>query len=261
MFLMYVDESGDIGMTDSPSRYFVLSGLVVHELRWSQYHQQLVEFRRRMKQKYGLLMREEIHAARMITQPGALVRMKVYDRIAIIREFADELATMSDLRIINVVVDKEKVREKFGTDYDVFNVAWTALIQRFENTISNKKFPGPQNPIDKGVIYPDHTDDRKLTQLLRRMRYFNYVPSKFTPSARNLKLKYIMEDPSFRDSAQSYYLQCADLAAFLLYQRFAPNKQMKKRAGHNYFLRLESILCKEAASNSPLGYGIVSLPK
>ena len=32
MFLMYVDESGDAGLVGSPTRYFVLTGLVVHEL-------------------------------------------------------------------------------------------------------------------------------------------------------------------------------------------------------------------------------------
>jgi len=33
---MYVDESGDSGLPSdgSPTRYFCLSGLVVHELRW-----------------------------------------------------------------------------------------------------------------------------------------------------------------------------------------------------------------------------------
>ena len=29
---MYVDESGDVGLVGSPTRYFVLVGLVVHEL-------------------------------------------------------------------------------------------------------------------------------------------------------------------------------------------------------------------------------------
>ena len=34
MYLLYVDESGDIGLDNSPTNYFCLSGLVVHELRW-----------------------------------------------------------------------------------------------------------------------------------------------------------------------------------------------------------------------------------
>lgn len=33
MYLMYVDESGDSGLLGSPTRYFVVSGIVLHELR------------------------------------------------------------------------------------------------------------------------------------------------------------------------------------------------------------------------------------
>ena len=52
---MYVDESGASGMVGSPTRYFVLSGIVIHELRWTEYLNRLINFRRRMKSKFGLL--------------------------------------------------------------------------------------------------------------------------------------------------------------------------------------------------------------
>jgi len=60
---MYVDESGDIGLTQSPTRYFVLCGLVIHELRWREYFDELLTFRRFLRQQYGLKLREELHAA------------------------------------------------------------------------------------------------------------------------------------------------------------------------------------------------------
>ncbi len=103
---MSVDESCDCGLVNSPTRYFVLTGLVIHELRWQAYLNQLIGFRQQMRQKFGLKLREEIHAAAMITNPGDLVRIKRYDRLAIIRAFADELAAMTDITLINVVVDK-----------------------------------------------------------------------------------------------------------------------------------------------------------
>ena len=35
MYLMYVDESGDIGpVAKSPTRYFILSAIVIHEMKW-----------------------------------------------------------------------------------------------------------------------------------------------------------------------------------------------------------------------------------
>lgn len=56
MYLMYVDESGDTGIMNSPTKHFALSSLVVHELRWEAALQQLTEFRRRMRDRFGLLM-------------------------------------------------------------------------------------------------------------------------------------------------------------------------------------------------------------
>jgi hypothetical protein len=163
MYLVYVDESGDCGLQKSPSRYFILTGVVVHELRWHRYLSQIINFRQRMKARYGLKLREEIHAARFITRPGALVRIPRNDRLAILRHFADELAVMPDLNIINVAVDKLNKPNQ----YDAFGVAWKVLIQRFENTLSRRNFPGPANPDERGMLFPDHTDDKKLSQLLR----------------------------------------------------------------------------------------------
>ncbi|MGH9915018.1 MAG: DUF3800 domain-containing protein, partial [Pyrinomonadaceae bacterium] len=82
---MYVDESGDCGLTNSPTRYFVLTGLVVHELRWQTYLERLIDFRKHLKRLYGLRLRDELHAAHLITKPGDLVSIKRHDRLAIIR--------------------------------------------------------------------------------------------------------------------------------------------------------------------------------
>ena len=251
MYLMYVDESGDCGLVNTPTRYFVLTGLIVHELRWRQYLDELVEFRRYMRQQFGLRLREEIHASAMINSPGGLVRIKRYDRLAIIRAFADELASMSDFNIINVVVDKHGK----PSTYDVFGMAWKVLIQRFENTLSRRNFAGPANADERGMIFPDHTDDKKLTLLLRQMRRYNPIPNQvpFGPGYRNLALGKLIEDPNYRDSGHSYFIQAADLAAFLLYQRLVPNAYMRKKGGQHYFNRLAPILCKVASPKDPNG--------
>lgn len=34
MYLLYVDESGDTGHVNSPTKHFVLSALVIHEDQW-----------------------------------------------------------------------------------------------------------------------------------------------------------------------------------------------------------------------------------
>jgi len=158
MYLMFVDESGDCGLVNSPTRYFILSGLVMHELRWKTCLDRLIEFRRWMRIQYGLKLREEIHAVNLISRrPGELARIAKHNRLAIVRNFMSEISQMPDINIINVVVDKQNK----NANYDVFDKAWTALIQRFENTTHRRNFPGPTNPDERGMIFPDRTDDKE----------------------------------------------------------------------------------------------------
>jgi hypothetical protein len=62
-----------------------------------------------------------------------------------------------------------------------------------------------------------------------------------------------VEDPNFRDSAHSLYIQAADLAAYVLSQKLAPNSYMRKKSGYNYFDLLDAVLCKVASSTDEQG--------
>jgi len=250
MYLIYVDESGDAGLSDSPTRYFALSGVVVHELRWHACSNSLIEFRRALRERFGFKLREEFHTARLISRPGNLAqRIKRHHRLEMIRRYSDAVASVADVNLINVLVDKEGK----ALDYDVFGMAWKTLIQRFENTLRHRNFPGPQNPDERGILFCDHTDDKKLITLMRQMRRFNPIPNRSSAGFRNLPLLTLIDDPNFRDSEHSLFVQTADLAAYLLYQRESPNAYMRKTGGKNYFQRLEPVLCTRASNSDPLG--------
>lgn len=255
MYLMYVDESGDPGLLNSPTRYFTLTGMVVHELRWHEALNRLISFRQNMRRHFNLQMSEEIHAGIMLSRPGILIRIKKNDRLTIIRLLLDELASMRFLNFINVRVDKQGK----PANYDPFERGWEALIQRFENTLQWRNFPGPWLTRDIGVIFSDAANEAALRGLYRRMRVYNPVPnmrSRFAGGYRQLPLSRIAEDPNIRHSHHSYFIQAADTAAFALYQWHAPSAYMRKKGAKNYFLRLDPVLCK-VASKGP--YGIVEL--
>lgn len=249
--MMYTDESGDPGLSNSPTTHYVLSGVVLHELRWRPTLDQLVQFRRRMSSRFGLRMHEEIHGARMISHPGSLSRIRRNDRLTIIRFFANEIATLNDLSIINVVVDKRTKQP----GYDVFSMAWKTLIQRFENTIIARNFPGPRNADERGIIFPDSTDNKKLQQLTRQMHRYNPVPHqpRFGLGYRNLAISNVIEDPNPRSSSDSYFIQISDLAAYLLQQEINPNAYIRRKGATTYFNRLGPVLCTVASTNDPRG--------
>src|SRR5262249_17946759 len=145
----------------------------------------------------------------------------------------------------NVVVDKSPK----DPTRDVFTIAWRALIQRFENTMSHRNFRGPLNSDEKGMLLPDNTDVRRLTGVLRQMRRYNPVPNQpqWGMGYRNLMLAHTIEDPHFKRSEHSYFTQAADLVAFLLYQSLAPNAYVRQKGARSYFARLDPILCKVAS--------------
>lgn len=239
------------------TRYFCLTGLVVHELRWKETLSELLQFRHSIKRHYKVYLDDELHAADMITKPSRLAeslqRLKKHERLAILRHYADRIATLSDISLINIVVDKE---DGVPSKEEVFRRAWYTLFQRFENTIRHQNFPGPKNPDDKGIVFPDKTDGTRLKRYLERMRLSNPFLIRQRSGAHSYKdepVRLIIEDPVMRDSGESYFVQTADCAVFLLKQHIQPSAYMKKHGGNAYFHRLNPVLCKHASNKNPEG--------
>lgn len=69
----------------------------------------------------------------------------------------------------------------------------------------------------------------------------------------------VIEDPVLRNSRDSYLIQAADCAAFLLKQSIEPSTYMKKHGGNAYLQRLAPVLCTHASNKDPMRLGIVWL--
>ncbi|MBF0479971.1 MAG: DUF3800 domain-containing protein [Candidatus Omnitrophica bacterium] len=249
MYILYVDESGDSGLQDTPTEYYILSGFVVHELRWHQILDSIIQFRKVIKTRYGLKLREEIHSANFIHRPGELSRIPKSLRLRLLRDVLDFEATLPDVNVLSVVVKKQG--KPAGTD--VVDMAWTTLIQRFHNTISSRNFSGPKNPDDLGIIIADQTDEKKLMRILRRMRRYNPVPSRIQAESRNILIDTIVEDVVHRNSAHSYFIQLTDVNAYFVMQKYKACKYIKKQGGVNYYERLNPVLCKQVSRSNDWG--------
>ena len=249
MFFLYVDESGDTGAQGSPTESFILSGLVVHESKWRPVLDEILKFRKQVRDVYGFKLKEELHASAMMNKPGDLSRIPKSIRLKILRQALDCQASLENISIINVIVRKKGK----ASDADFFELAWKALIQRFQNTLSHNNFPGSEWTNEFGMIIADRTDEKKLRDLTRKMRHYNPVPSKIGTSARALPLTHIIEDPVLRDSLHSYFIQLCDVNAYFLKQKCDPSLYVKKKGARNYFDRLDKVLCKVASRRSKLG--------
>ena len=248
MYLMYVDESGDTGLVGSPTRYFALSGIVVHESEWRNFMQMIIQFRRTLKSVYWLPLRTELHASEFVgSRIAGLAR---HQRLAILRNTLDELAKFDRISITNVLVDK------LGKplDYDVFNSAWGTLFQRFENTLVHGNFPGGYRR-SHGLVITDATAGHKLTRLVRKMAVYNPIPSdpRHGAGLRNIPITRVVEDPFGKNSKETLAVQMADVVAYFLVQNSAPNSYVRKQRASQYFSRLLPVLNTHASRFDPLG--------
>lgn len=246
MYLMYVDESGDPGNNTKQSRYFCLSGIVVHESEWREFINRLTRFRSVIRDVYGLPLRREIHAVEMIRKNA--FEIPKHSRLSILRNYLDEIAKLNSISITNIVVDKAGKPE----DFDIFGAAWRTLFQRFENTLTNGNFPGGYQR-SFGCVFTDATNGKKLSQIMRKMSVYNPIPNRFGGGFRDVPITRIIEDPTSRDSSHSLPIQTCDVAAYFLLQKQTPNSYVKKKGAQNYFDRLGPVLNTLASSRNQQG--------
>jgi hypothetical protein len=194
----------------------------------------------------------KFHSAEFIRHPP-VPGMEKHVRLAILRNFLDELAKIDFISFTNVVVDK-----RFRSPpYDVFVTAWQYLFQRFENTMNRGNFPGARRS-DYGIVITDNTDGMKLQKLVRKMAVYNPIPHTVSiygmgSGYRPIPIQKIIEDPNSRDSKYSYLIQSCDAAAYFLLQRYAPNNYIRKMGAQHYFDRLTPVLNTHASRTDPLG--------
>ncbi len=109
------------------------------------------------------------------------------------------------------------------------------------------------------VLICDSGKEIAYTRAVRRMAVYNPIPSQFGvwldtgASWKNIPLDRIVEDPLFKDSAQSYYVQLVDFAAYALLRRERPIPSRTKYGLDTAFNLLSPILVREARPRDPDG--------
>lgn len=247
MFLVYCDESGDVGTLNSPSKYFVLSGIVIHELKWKQMLDEMIQFRSDLKKKYGLLLKEEIHASVFINGvPRLRNGAHRNDRLRLLTDCLDFLNSRDYISIITVRCNKSKRKDKD----EVFFRTWNYFVQRIENTVKFKNFSTP-NPNDTAILVPDQGNTATIRGIIRKMRKYNPISNKtsYGPGSRMIEVKHVIKDPVFRDSKDSYFHQMADVVAYFARQYYEPNNFIKRKGAKKYYVsKLGSVTNKFATT-------------
>lgn len=209
MHLVYYDESGDDGYPIYSSPFFVLSAIYMHYLSWRNNYDLIKEFRRKLKNDFGLPVNLEMHTKNFLLDknPYRDFNFSKQNRIKIITSFCEFLSSL-ELKIINTVIIKKNI---ISDKYDVLDKALTYSVQRIENDLSavnesNKRF----------MIITDSGRVGKMRKTTRKIQKINYIPSKYSGFNYRKEIKYLIEDPLPKDSKESYFIQLADLVSYII---------------------------------------------
>lgn len=213
MLLAYIDESGNTGAVGSGgSLTYTLGCVLVDADLWPSAFDEILDFRRRVKTKFGVHMRAEIKAQYLTRSSGDL---RPYALGAGARHliYRAHMSVMTQLpaRAFAVVVDK---RNQALTPAQCFDMAWETLLQRLERTSTYEKCTF--------AVLHDEGDNDAVRRWVRQSRRFLTSGSIYGGGQNNNPARRLVDDPVPRKSNQSYFIQLADLVAYAAFRSVVP---------------------------------------
>ncbi len=211
MYLFYFDESGDSGMVNSPTRFFVLSCVVVHQDDWLKTLDNLIHMRRLIKNRHNISTRPEIKATDIRRGRGPLVplRWSLERRMEFYRNLMKyQCSYLTNIYCFSIAINKEASAKKKTnpSEFDPRQEAWMFALQRVERFCKDKQ--------EKAMIFPDEGNGVLVKRLTRAMRRHHNVPRHWGEGAFKVPVERLIEDPNDRKSHDSYFIQLADWNAY-----------------------------------------------
>jgi hypothetical protein len=204
VYLAYFDESGDSGAIDrSPTRFFVLACVLVHEAVWLENLNSLVHFRSLLRRRYGISRNAELKANEIRKGRGPLTDLHWFSerRGRMFRYLMLLQRNKLNLKTFAVAIDKGRLQ----ADRDAREVAWQYTLQRVD-TFCRKTG-------DFACLFPDAGHGYFIRRLVRRLRRHQVIEGRFGGLLK-INAERIVEDPNERRSHDSYFIQIADWNAY-----------------------------------------------
>lgn len=229
MHVLYVDESGDGGVSIGPSKHLVLAGAAMHEAKWksltdSMDAAQLLHF----PNAGGTL---ELHAAPLRAGRGDFRAIPKNMRFDALNDIYGRIAAVrTGLTLFASVVDKGAFLSQYRGRVDPYAGAFEGLCTMFNLFLRRlqKKLKRPE----RGIIVIDQSSPALAAQLRNLLARFQASGTHWE------KLSQIIETPFFFDSKTSRMMQIADFTAYAVYRWY-------ENGGDSYLARIHSRFDKE----------------
>jgi hypothetical protein len=231
-----VDESGDCGAYNSEqpeksgSPYFIFSGLIVSSEKWKISLDLIKSFRKKIARQAFISYDIEFHCAEMIDphKIKEFTSISVPERWQLIEDYADTIGNFSNFSIISVVIDKAK-SDLPVTEYLTASV--TKLYQAFDELLKSRE--------ENGMIFFDRANEKHVNTHVRKL----LGTGASGESIPGVRIGWVIEDPIFRISSDSMFIQSADVVAYTLKEKEFPQASRRKHQAHKIFDRKLSNIC------------------
>jgi hypothetical protein len=237
MWFVYLDESKD------NNQFFVYSALIVDSEQWADAFKALKDARTRLRDRRGVYMKQELHAWKFAGGKGQIANRPILkpQRAVIFR------------RILSYLAETKLFRVMSSVNTDEF-YAFDRLMNRLNRTAQEEK--------QQIILICDEGQEAEFTRRMRKMRVHNQIPSKFgfwggRNVVKNIPTSQFLEDPFFKDSKDSYFIQAVDFCAYALLRMERP---IASRTVHGYdtmYEELRPIVITVANQNDPRQLGII----
>lgn len=236
MYFCYIDESGDCGMYDpakpdkTGSSFFILVGLVVAANKWKISLETMKAFRKKIAREAYLPYHVEFHCAEMIDphKVKEFTSISVADRWKLMEEYAETIGQNAAFKLITVVIDKTKTSL---TPDEYLTESVTKLYQAFDEFLKTNS--------SNGLLFFDRANESQITTHVRKM----LGTGASGESIPGVRIGWVIEDPIFRISSDSMFIQSADVAAYTLKEKEFPLASRKKFNADRIFLKKLTPIC------------------
>ena len=206
MHLIYIDDSGD-------EKLCVFSALMIRDDKWSTCLRTIKEFRHDLQTSDSISVYTEFHAWKFVSGRGRIADNVVSKgrRCQIFKQTLQMVTTLPEARLFSTVFPT-KANEHA---YEVLPGDINRTLQRWNS---------------RAILICDEGKEAIYTRLVRRMQ-----------TSDNGGIDRIIEDPFFKKSDQSYFIQLSDFCAYALLRQERPIASKTKYGLDQAFNLLEPI--------------------
>lgn len=199
MHLVYIDDS-----QEHPVNTF--SAIAISHDKWREVFKSVRDWRHNLKETDGIYVTKELHAWKFVSGRGR-ISSRIVTKRRRCQIFVETLKLLSEQKGVHV----------FNTCNN--NQAWA--FERLLNRINRTMLAWQSY----AMLICDEGKESEYTRLVRKMGVFNPIPSRYGVwqdtgrATRNIPIDRIIEDPFFKNSERSYFIQLADFCAYALLRK------------------------------------------